>query len=84
MKVLSWNCRGLGSPLAVHKLKGICKSHSFEIGFFYEAKYQSLMVEKILKGCGFSIVFCVDPQGQSGGLAFGWKENLKVMIDSHS
>ena len=83
MKVLSWNCRGLGSPLTVHNLKGICKSHSPEIGFFCETKNQSSMVEKKIKGCGFSSMFCVEPQGRAGGLAFVWKENLQVTINSH-
>ena len=83
MKMISWNYRGMGSPLTVHNLKGICKSHSLEIGFFCETKNPTSLVEKQLRRCGFTRVFCVDPLGRAGGVAIGWKEQAKVSIIRH-
>ena len=75
--------RGIGSPLTVHNLKGICKSHSPEVGFFCETKNPASMVEKHLRSCGFASVFCVDPQRRAGGVAVGWKEQAQVNIMMH-
>ena len=68
MKLISWNCRGLGRPLTVHNLKGICKSHSLKVGFLCEIKNQSCLVVEKLRGYGFTNFYCVNPEGRASGL----------------
>lgn len=71
MKIILWNCQGMGNPLTVHSLKGPCRSHSPEIGFFSVTMSQSTVVESRLKRCGFHSSFHVNPDGKSGRLAVG-------------
>ena len=54
-----------------------------QIGFFCETKNPTSLVEKQLRRCGFTGVFCVDPLGRAGGVAIGWKEQAKVSIIRH-
>ncbi|XP_072054775.1 uncharacterized protein [Arachis hypogaea] len=83
MKLLLWNCRGLGRPLTIHNLRGICKSYSPEVGFISETKNQSRQVEGKLRSCGFKEWFIVDLDGLSGGLAMAWKDGYTVQILQH-
>ncbi|XP_029145233.2 uncharacterized protein [Arachis hypogaea] len=83
MKLLSWNCRGLGRPLTIHNLKGICKLYSPEVGFICETKNQSRQVEGKLRSCGFKEWFIVDPDGLSGVLAMAWRDGCTVQILQH-
>ena len=83
MKILTWNCRGLGKPLTVHSLKGICRSHSPEVVFLYETKNQPLFVSNILGASGYNNCFCVDPIGIVGGLVVGWKDTVQASIQDH-
>jgi exonuclease III len=41
MKLLSWNCRGLGKPDAVRALRQLTKAHHPDIVFLIETKLQS-------------------------------------------
>ncbi|XP_020992689.1 uncharacterized protein LOC110278775 [Arachis duranensis] len=83
MKLLSWNCQGLGRPLTIHNLKRICKSYSPEVGFICETKNQSRQVEGKLRSCGFKEWFIVDPDGLLGGLAMAWRDGCTVQILQH-
>jgi exonuclease III len=40
MKILSWNCRGLGKPSAVRDLRQLIKTHQPDLIFLSETKLQ--------------------------------------------
>jgi exonuclease III len=40
MKILSWNCRGLGQPSATRALKKLLQSHHPDVVFLMETKLQ--------------------------------------------
>jgi exonuclease III len=40
MKLLSWNCRGLGKPSAIRALKKLLQSHQPSIVYLMETKFQ--------------------------------------------
>ncbi|XP_072052090.1 uncharacterized protein [Arachis hypogaea] len=83
MKLLLWNCRGLGRPLTIHNLKGICKSYSPKVGCICETKNLSRQVEAKLRSCGFKELFIVDLDGLYGGLAMAWRDDCTVQILQH-
>ncbi|KAI4300718.1 hypothetical protein L6164_034061 [Bauhinia variegata] len=78
MKLLFWNCQGMGNPLTVHNLKGICRSHSPEVMFLSETKNENGKVKGWLKKCRFLNTEMVEPIGRAGGLALAWKENISI------
>ncbi|XP_072060382.1 uncharacterized protein [Arachis hypogaea] len=80
MRTIVWNYRGLGRPLTIHTLKGICKFHSHEIVFISEIKNQSRQVEAKLRACSYENWHIVNPSGMAGGLALAWKDSINVQI----
>ncbi|XP_029145698.1 uncharacterized protein [Arachis hypogaea] len=80
MRTIVWNCQGLGRPLTIHTLKGICKSHSPEIVFIRETKNQSRQVKAKLRACSYENWHIVNPSGMAGGLALTWKDSINVQI----
>ena len=83
MKILMWNWQGLGKPLTVHSLKGICKSHSPEVVVLCKTKNQPSIVENTILKCGYSNSFCVNLVGAAGGLVVGWKDHIQISIQEH-
>lgn len=80
MKVLSWNCQGLGNPLTVRALKGLISDLKPDVIFLMETKkssknfyllssfenvYQSIVVDCTTNG-----------KGKSGGLALLWNQDV--------
>jgi hypothetical protein len=85
MKILSWNCRGLGNhPRAVRDLCRVVKEKRLEMVFLMETILRTPRVELLKCRLGFSSVFVVDRVGRSGGLALFWNDVLKVEIQNYS
>lgn len=80
MRILSWNCQGLGNAPTVRHLQGIHGQYNPKILFLSETKsnrkYMELMVEKL----GFHDLISVDARGKSGGLAVMWKNSCDVEV----
>jgi hypothetical protein len=85
MKILSWNCRGLGNhPHAVRDLCQVVKEKRLEMVFLMETILSTPRVELLKCRLGFGSVFVVDRVGRSGGLALFWNDVLKVEIQNYS
>lgn len=69
MKILSWNCRGLGSPRIVRVLGDLVRVHKPDFLFLCETIAFSNKVEEMCIKLGFAQCFSVDRVGRSGGLA---------------
>ncbi|CAA7038820.1 unnamed protein product [Microthlaspi erraticum] len=81
LKILSWNCRGLGNPGAVRSLQEIKKKHDFpEIIFLMETKNGNSFVLKELKQLNYDYLEMVPPYARGGGLALLWKKEVEVNI----
>jgi exonuclease III len=84
MKILSWNCRGLGNPSAVRALKKLLKTNCPDLVFLMETKLHSKdkKVKSVLS-CGplshFFIVDCnINNGSRSGGLAVLWNDYIQI------
>jgi exonuclease III len=84
MKILSWNCRGLGNPTAVRALKKLFMSKSPDLVFLMETKLHSNDTKgKFVLSCGplshFYMFDCTINNGsRSGGLAVLWNDCINV------
>ncbi|XP_071928063.1 uncharacterized protein [Coffea arabica] len=79
MKVLVWNCRGVGGPLTIPQLKKMVHLHFPSVGFLDETKNQKSVIEKVQKKIKFDNCWVINPSGKAGRLAMMWKEEVEVM-----
>ncbi|CAF2053904.1 unnamed protein product [Brassica oleracea var. botrytis] len=78
--VLSWNCHGLGSVLAIRRLRELHKRIIPDVTFLMEAKNSDEFVKKKTKDFRFPNYFSVPPVGLSGGLSLLWKKGVDLTI----
>jgi exonuclease III len=84
MKLISWNCRGLGNASAVRGLLDLQKRESPDILFLSGTKMDRRRIERFrwnLQMPNFVVKHCM---GYSGGLALLWKRDVDVTIKSIS
>jgi exonuclease III len=90
MKILSWNCRGLGKPSAIRALKKLIQSHHPDIVFLMETKFLNsdfhnrfkMPGDTLLNSC---IVDCsISSSNRSGGLALFWSKDVNLDIISYN
>ncbi|XP_074339551.1 uncharacterized protein LOC141677486 isoform X1 [Apium graveolens] len=84
MKILSWNCRGLGSPRTVRVLGDLVRVHKPDFLFLCETIAFSNKVEEMRIKLGFAQFFSVDRVSRSGGLAIFWRNNVQCEVTSYS
>ena len=75
MRILSWNCQGLGNTPTVRHLQEIHGQYLPEIIFLSETKSGRRYMESIVEKLGFHNLISVDARGKSGGLAVLWKHS---------
>lgn len=79
MRILAWNCRGLGSPSTVPQLKESLRLYKLEIVFLCETKRKSAYVSTVYKELEWANRWKeVDPLGKSGGLLVGWGRDVTI------
>lgn len=84
MSFFSWNCRGLGNPLAVQALLGFVRQKRPDILFLSETLSSAFKMEGIRIKLNYANCFVVAPEGRSGGLALLWNGGLAVEVVSYS
>ncbi|KAL9674569.1 hypothetical protein QQ045_030841 [Rhodiola kirilowii] len=84
MKLLGWNCQGLGGPRADRALKEVLKSSQPQILGLIETKLRNCRWDLLRSQLGFRCCFAVEREGMSGGLALLWKKDSCVDIQSYS
>ena len=68
MRILSWNCRGLGNPWSVRELRKVVKQEGPALLFVMETKIRAKRVENLKLTLGFAGCFVVDSDSMSGGV----------------
>nr|CCA66036.1 hypothetical protein [Beta vulgaris subsp. vulgaris] len=86
--ILSWNCRGMGSPSALSALRRLLASENPQIVFLSETKLKSYEMESVKKKLKWEHMVAVDCEGECrkrrGGLAMLWRSEIKVQVMSMS
>lgn len=78
MKLISWNCQGIGVALTVKNLE-VCRRKKPRVAFLMETKQKGKVVRK-LRRCGLDEDWIANPEGLSGGLALWWANTVDVEI----
>ncbi|CAM8976493.1 unnamed protein product [Rhodiola kirilowii] len=80
MTILAWNCRGLGTPLAIRALQDVVRTSKSPVVGLIETKATKEKCEQVRVKLGFKSCFSVPARGKSGGLALLWKAELEVTV----
>ena len=76
--ILSWNCRGLGSSLAVRTLTDKVKARDPLLVFLAETKAGESRLKGVRNKIGYTQGITVPSDGRSGGLALMWREGTDI------
>jgi exonuclease III len=83
MIILSWNCRGLGTPSAIPNLRRLAQKHRPNVLFLSETLSKAQQMEKIRVMLKFDSCLSIDVVGRSGGLAILWNDPVKCKIQNY-
>lgn len=79
MKIMAWNCRGLGGSFTISQLKESIRLHLPDIIFISETKQKKGFVHTVSKRLKWKGRWdVVDPVGRSGGLLVVWGEKVSI------
>lgn len=84
MKLISWNCRGLGKASTRNRLRKLIFQFYPCVLFLQETKCSSSRLSFLCNGGCFDNYFCVEPRGSKGGLCILWKKHVNVNVISSS
>ncbi|XP_019159671.1 PREDICTED: uncharacterized protein LOC109156272 [Ipomoea nil] len=84
MNLLSWNCRGLGNPLAIQFLMGLVYQRRPNVIFLCETKADARRLEQVRVKLRFDNCFVVDADEGRGGLALLWNSGIDVEVRGYS
>ena len=78
MKVLVWNCQGVGSPLTIPQLREVNNLSSPNMIFLCETKNKKKYLEKVKNMLRFDECAVAEAMNKAGGMALLWKEEVTV------
>lgn len=92
MKLLSWNCQGLGNPLTVKSLKALVAKERPDIIFLMETKNQEVAVQWVRMQLRYPNSVLMNPIGLAGGMALfrminfilQWTDLLRSFLISYA
>ncbi|GER24988.1 RNA-directed DNA polymerase-like protein [Striga asiatica] len=80
MRVLVWNCKGLGGPSTISQLKDNVRAYLPDFIFLSETKKKKSFVTTVCKNLLVGDRWkCVDPIGSKGGLLLCWSSKIQVL-----
>ncbi|KAK8335253.1 hypothetical protein V6Z11_A09G041700 [Gossypium hirsutum] len=84
MRIICWNCRGVGNPATVHDLKQLLVANDPDIIFLCETKSNANKFDSVRRKCRMEGCLAVNAEGRSRGLVMMWKDSKQVEIQTYS
>ena len=84
IRVISWNCRGLGNPRSARALHDMVRQWNPKVVFLIETKAKNRRMERIKNRIGLANGLIVPCVGRKGGLALLWTREIDLKIKSFS
>jgi hypothetical protein len=84
MNIISWNCRGLGSPRTIPSLKYLVRVYKPDVLFLSETLCDSNKTEELRYLLCYDFCFTVNREGRGGGLALYWNSSFNCSITNYS
>ena len=85
MSILCWNCRGMGNPWSVRRLRKWSREVAPDLIFLSETMVNKERVESLKESIDCTNAFGVSSQGRAGGLCVFWRsEKIRFEIASFS
>ena len=78
MKIIAWNCRGLGNAPAVRALLDVQQRYLPDVMFLSETHLDSYPAEGLRRRLKMDQNFVCTSDGRKGGLMLLWNNNVKV------
>lgn len=82
MKVISWNCQGVGHSLDNPASQALVAQEMPNLVFLIETKNQEHVVERTKRKISFQYHCVVNPVGIEGGMAPLWSDSINVEVRS--
>lgn len=79
MKIIAWNCRGLGNSPTVRRLLSLQKEDP-DILFMSETKMDTRRIQGLRWRLGLTNMVVKDCNGKSGGLAIFWRTGVNFHL----
>ena len=83
MKLIVWNCQGIGGDLTVSSLLEQNGLHTPDLVLLLETKNKSGRYEYLKKKLGMEFMHAVEPRRIGGGLCLFWREVSRVVMVKH-
>ncbi|KAB1671571.1 hypothetical protein, partial [Gossypium barbadense] len=84
MRIICWNCHGVGNPAIVRDLKQLLVANDPDIIFLCETKSNANKFDSIRRKCRMEGCLAVNAEGRNGGLIMMWKDSKQVEIQTYS
>ena len=84
MKILSWNCRGLGNQTAVDVLSHLVREKAPNVLFLMETKQSMVEMQRIQADLPYHCMVAVPSVCRRGGLALLWMADVDLHVQIYS
>lgn len=84
MKIMNWNCRGLGNPRSVQYPRLLTQDKLPNAVFIMKTKLDIDRMERIKRKIGFYGCLAINTLCRSGGLALLWRKEGMMKIYKYS